>query len=135
MAGDGLFFKAIATVHPRYHTPHVAILLASALGIAFVLTRSFEQLTDTFVLTIWPFYALAVAAIYPLRRRRQDLARPYRVIGYPVVPLIFLASAVYLIVNAVVADPFWTTIVFGLVLAGIPVYLVAFRDRAPSRSA
>src|SRR5262249_7512207 len=63
MADDGLFFRTIATVHPRYQTPHVAILLAGALGVALVMSRSFERLTDTFVLAIWPFYALGVAAI------------------------------------------------------------------------
>ncbi len=68
MADDGLFFQAIAKVHPRYKTPYVAIILAAILGVALVMSRSFERLTDTFVLAIWPFYALGVAAIYRLRR-------------------------------------------------------------------
>jgi hypothetical protein len=88
MADEGLFFPVIARVHPRYHTPYVAISLAALLGIAFVLTRTFEQLSDTFVLSIWPFYGLAVAGLYRLRRR-TDLPRPYKVPGYPVLPAVF----------------------------------------------
>src|SRR5207248_6778349 len=57
MADDGMLFKAISRVHPRYKTPYVAILLAAVLGIALVISRSFERLTDTFVLVIWPCYA------------------------------------------------------------------------------
>src|SRR5262249_28968678 len=86
MADDGLFFRAIARVHPRFKTPYVAIIVAALLGMALVLSRSFEALTDTFVLAIWPFYALGVAAIYRLRRVRPDLPRPYRAVGYPIVP-------------------------------------------------
>src|SRR5687767_3489926 len=127
MAADGLFFKAVARVHPRYQTPYVAIALAAALGVLFVLTRTFEQLADTFVLSIWPFYGLAIAGLYRLRRMRPDLPRPYRVPGYPVVPAIFVAAVVYLVTNALVSDPVWTGATFGIVLAGIPVYYVAFR--------
>ena len=68
MADDRLFFKPIAAVHPRFHTPYVAILFACVLGIAMVMTQTFEQLTDTFVLAMWPFYGLSVAAIYRLRK-------------------------------------------------------------------
>ena len=67
MASDGLFFKALARVHPRFETPYVAILLAALLGMALVMSRSFEALTNTFVLAIWPFYALSVGAIFRLR--------------------------------------------------------------------
>jgi amino acid transporter len=127
MAEDRLFFQSMARMHPRYQTPHVAIILTAVLGVYFVLTRTFEQLADTFVLTMWPFYALSVAAVYRLRRVRPDLERPYRVIGYPFVPAIFILGAVYLIVNALVTDPLWTSVTFGIVLLGIPVYLVMFR--------
>jgi amino acid transporter len=130
VADDGLFPAAIARVHPRYRTPYVAIALAAALGIALVLTQTFEQLTDTFVLAIWPFYLLGVAAIYRLRRARPDLPRPYRVVGYPVVPAIFILGAIYLLTNALVSDFLRTAMVFGIVLAGIPVYyLIAGRSR------
>jgi APA family basic amino acid/polyamine antiporter len=67
MADDGMLFEPIARVHPKWKTPHVAIGLACVLGVAMVMTQTFEQLTDTFVLAMWPFYALSVAAIYTLR--------------------------------------------------------------------
>ena len=127
MAADGLFFRQIASVHPRFGTPHVAIALAAALGIAFVLAGTFEQLADTFVLSIWPFYGLGIAGLYRLRRMRPALPRPYLVPGYPVVPAIFIGAVVYLVVNAVLADPLWTGVTFGVILAGVPVYYAAFR--------
>ena len=125
MADEGLFFPVMARVHPRYHTPYVAISLAAMLGVAFVLTRTFEQLSDTFVLSIWPFYGLAVAGLYRLRRR-TDLSRPYEVPGYPVLPAVFIAGVAYLVGNALVTDPVWTTVTFAIVLAGVPVYYVFF---------
>jgi amino acid transporter len=126
LADDGLLFRRIAAVHPRFGTPHVAITLAMVLGAAMVLTQTFEQLTDTFVLAMWPFYALSVAAIYRIRRLRPDLPRPYRAWGYPVLPAVFVAGALYLIVNALVTDPFWTSLVFGITLAGWPIYRLFF---------
>jgi amino acid transporter len=126
MSEDRLFFSTVARVHHRYKTPYVAITLAAALGVAFVLTRTFEQLADTFVLSIWPFYGLAIAGLYRLRRSRPDLPRPYRVPGYPVVPAIFIAAVLYLVGNALLAEPLWTSVTFAIVLAGVPVYFVFF---------
>jgi amino acid transporter len=126
MADDGVFFRSVARVHPRYRTPHIAIGIAMLISTLFVLTRTFEQLADTFVLAIWPFYGLAVAGVYRLRARRPDLPRPYRVPGYPIVPAIFLIGVVYLVGNALVADPVRTGITFTVVLAGVPVYLMFF---------
>src|SRR6185437_3449375 len=111
-------------------TPYVAILLAALLGMILVLSRSFEALTDTFVLAIWPFYALGIAAIYRLRRLRPDLPRPYRAIGYPVVPAIFILSVAAFVVNSLVNEPIPTILTFALILAGLPVYYVAFGRRA-----
>jgi amino acid transporter len=132
MAADGLFFQAVARVHPRYQTPHVAIGLSAILGIAFVLTRTFEQLADTFVLSIWPFYGLAIAGLYRLRRTRRDHQPPYRTPGYPVVPAIFIAAVAYLVGNSLVADPLWTSVTFAIVLSGAPVYYALFARRASS---
>jgi amino acid transporter len=126
MADDRLFFRRVAAVHPRYGTPHVAIALAALLGVAFVLTRTFEQLADTFVLSIWPFYGLAIAGLYRLRRARPELPRPYRVPGYPVVPALFIGAVLFLVGNALVSDPVWTGVTFGIVLAGVPVYYALF---------
>ncbi len=130
MADDKLLFEPIARVHPKWQTPHIAISLASVLGVAMVMTQTFEQLTDTFVLAMWPFYALSVAAIYTLRRSQPNLHRPYRVIGYPVVPAVFIAAAIYLVGNALYADQTWRTIgTFAVVLLGLPVYYAFFSKR------
>jgi basic amino acid/polyamine antiporter, APA family len=135
MADDGLFFRAMARVHPRYGTPHIAIAFSAALGIVFVLTRTFEQLADTFVLSIWPFYGLAIAGLYRLRRTRPDLPRPYRVPGYPVVPAIFVAAVIYLVGNALISDPGWTGLTFAMVLAGVPVYFAIFASKGARQNA
>ena len=129
MAGDRLFFRAMARVHPRYQTPYVAIALTAGLGVLFVLTRTFDQLADTFVLSIWPFYGLAIAGLYRLRRMRPDLPRPYKVPGYPVVPAVFVAAVVYLVGNALMADPLGTGITFAIVLGGVPVYYFTFATK------
>ena len=129
MADDGLLWKPIARVHPARKTPYVAITLATILGVAMVMTQTFEQLTDTFVLAMWPFYALSVAAIYTLRHSQPHLNRPYKVVGYPIVPAVFIAAAIYLVVNALITDPKWTSITFGVVLLGLPVYYMFFKTR------
>lgn len=126
MADDGLFFDAIAKVHPRYRTPYVAILLAALLGIALVMSRSFERLTDTFVLAIWPFYALGVAAIYRLRRSRPEMARPYRAIGYPLIPALFVIAVAAFVANSLVSDTTNSVITFALIFAGVPVFYAFF---------
>ena len=124
-AEDGLFFKTLGRVHPTYRTPYVSIVFSALLGIVFVLTGTFEQIADTFVLAIWPFYGLAVAGLYRLRRR-SDLRRPYRVPGYPIVPAIFIAACIYLVVSALIGDRLWTGVTFAIMLAGVPVYYVVF---------
>ena len=134
MADDGLFFRPVAAVHPRFQTPYVAIALAGVLGVGFVLVRTFEQLADTFVTAIVPFYALAVAAVFTLRRRR-DYDPGFRVPLYPVVPAVFILAAIFLLTNAII-DPSsrWGTLaVLGVLVLGIPVYYstVGRRGRVP----
>jgi amino acid transporter len=123
MADDGLFFRKVASVHPKYNTPYVSILLTTGLGVVFVMTRTFEQLADAFVTAVVPFYALAVAAIFVLRRR-PDYDPPFRVPLYPVVPALFILATLFLLGNAII-DPSsrWPTVaVLGIILLGIPVY-------------
>ena len=143
MADDGLFFKKIASVHPRFKTPYVAISLAASLAILFVMVRTFEQLADTFVLAIWPFYAAGVAAVYALRRKRPDLPRPYKTLGYPITPALFIIAVAVLIGNALINDlnnlgnyrllfsgeappSDWSAalLVFSIILLGIPAYFI-----------
>jgi APA family basic amino acid/polyamine antiporter len=122
MADRGLFFQKIARVSPRYQSPSVAIWLATGLGAVYVLLNDFQQLADKFILGIWPFYALAVGAVFVLRRSRPDLPRPYRTWGYPVVPIMFLLASVGMVVNALVTEPRDTGITFAIILAGVPAY-------------
>src|SRR5206468_10233885 len=122
MADRGLFFKGIARVSPRFQSPSTAIFLATGLGVVYVLLNDFQQLADKFVLGIWPFYALAVAAVFILRRTRPELPRPYRTWGYPVVPILFLLASVGMVLNALWTDPINTGITFGIILVGMPLY-------------
>lgn len=110
---------------------------AAGLGIAFVSVRTFEQLANAFVLGIWPFYALAVGAVFLLRRRRPHPARPYRTAGYPLAPLLFLLAAVAMLFDAAVQDTVPTLVGFAVILLGVPVFhLWRGRGRAspPERS-
>jgi amino acid transporter len=122
MAEDRLFFRGMAAVHPRYATPHSAIVLAAAFGVAYVKLRSFEQLIEVFILGSLPFWALAVAAVPVLRWRRPDLPRIYRAPGYPVVPLFFVTAMLALIANSLREHPEAAGLTLGALLVGIPIY-------------
>jgi len=131
MADDGLFFRKMAAVHPRFHTPYVSIVLVTALGVVFVLLRTFEQLADTFVTAIVPFYALAVASIFVFRKR-PTYDPPYRTPLYPIVPALFILATLFLLGNAII-DPTsrWPTLaVLGIILVGVPVYLLTVGRKA-----
>lgn len=123
MADEGLFFRQVAKVHPKFKTPYVAITLAATIGIAFVLLRTFEQLADIFVTASLVFYLLSVGAVFRLRKR-PDWNPSMRIPLYPLPPLLFCGATLFLMVNALM-DPGqrWGTVgVFGIILLGIPVY-------------
>jgi len=122
MADRGLFFRAAARISPRFDSPSVAIWLATVLGVAYVLENDFAQLADKFILGIWPFYTLTVAAVFVLRVRHPELPRPYRVWGYPIVPAVFLLASLYMVLNALITDPRNSGITFAIILAGVPVF-------------
>lgn len=132
MGDRGLFFRAVARVSPRFDSPSVAIAICTALGVVYVLQNDFAQLADRFILGIWPFYALTVAAVFVLRRRRPDLPRPYRVWGYPFVPAVFLLASAGMVVNALVTDPVNTGVTLLIIAGGFPVYWL--RSRLGGRS-
>ncbi len=123
-AEDGLFPKAIARVDPRTTAPTGAIVLMTVMGMIFILVRTFTALADQFIIGIWPFYALAVAGVFVLRRTRPGLERPYKTWGYPVVPLVFLAGALLLLGNYLVSETGAFAIDIGIILTGIPAYLI-----------
>jgi basic amino acid/polyamine antiporter, APA family len=135
MAADGMLFRKVAAVHPKYQTPYVAILLASVLGIIFVLLRTFEQLADTFVTAILPFYALGVASIFVFRRRGYN--PPFRAPLYPFAPIVFVIAAAYLLANALIDDSsrLPTLAIFGVIAVGIPVYFLTVGRGPGSRVA
>ena len=134
-AADGMLFKPLARVHPRFETPHVSIATVTTIGVVFVLLGTFEQLADAFVTSIVPFYAMAVASVFVFRRR-PDYAPSFRVPFYPVVPALFILSTIFLLGNAII-DPSsrWQTLgVLGGIIAGIPVYyLTASRGKVAEK--
>jgi basic amino acid/polyamine antiporter, APA family len=134
MADRGLFFGPVARVSPRFKSPSVAIGLSVAFGCVYVLQNDFAQLADRFVLGEWPFYALSVAGVYVLRRKRPDLPRPYRVWAYPLLPALFLLASLALMGNALVTDPRDTGITLLIIAVGLPAYTV-WRRLDPLRRA
>ena len=131
MAEDGVFFSAATRVHPRFRTPHVAILAMGAWVIVLAMSGTFEQLFTFVVFGQCVFLVLTVAAVLVLRARRPDLPRPVRVWGFPFTPLVFIAASLFIAVSALVTG-FWNAMAgLGLILLGVPVYYV-WRRRAPA---
>ncbi len=122
MARDGLFWGRLAEISPRYGTPVVSLLSSAALSIVLILSGSFDQLTNLVVFSGMIFTTMVVASLFVLRRTMPDLPRPYRVVGYPVVPIVVLLLNLWLLFNTLMEDP--RTSLIGLVvpLLGIPVY-------------
>lgn len=124
MGRDRNFFAATARIHPRYQTPHVAILAATGIACAYVSVRTFEQLAATFVLGLMPFYALAVLGVWRLRRTRPGAERPYRAFGYPGVLVSYVAAVLLVLGNALIHTPKIALVNVAISLAGIPVYFL-----------
>jgi amino acid transporter len=130
MAEEGMLFRKFGEAHPRFGTPHLAILMTATLGVIFVMLRTFDQLADTFVTAIIPFYAMGVASIFVFRRR-ADYDPPFRTPLYPLTPLLFCFAILYLLINQLMdADARMPTLaVFGVILAGIPLYYLTVGRR------
>ena len=124
MARDGLFFHRLAEVHPRFHTPAFAVLAGSAWAAILAATGTFEQLLTYVVFTGWLFYALGAATIFIYRRRRAEVASPYRVPGYPWTPLLFILAAAAIVINTMATQPLRAAVGLGVVLLGAPAYLI-----------
>jgi APA family basic amino acid/polyamine antiporter len=123
MARDGLLFRALGAVHPRFRTPHRALLLQAAWAAVLVATGSYRALFTRVVYTEWIFFALMAAALFRLRRR-PGYAPAYRAWGYPVAPALFVAASAAIVVSQLVAEPVDGALGLLLVLAGLPVYLI-----------
>lgn len=135
MARDGVMFSAVGRIHPRYQTPYVALLILGAWSIVLAATGSFEQLYTYVIFTGWIFYAAAVLGVVILRRKHPEWKRPYRVWAYPALPITFATAASLIVINALARSPRESGIGLGLVLMGIPVYLVWKRFHRPNPSA
>ena len=122
MAEDGLFFESVGRLHRRFRTPHVAIAMTAALTLVFIFWRSFQELAEAYVLGVWPFLALATVALFRLRRTRPGLERPYRALGYPFVPALFVVASAGVMVFALIKTPVSAGLSFGFTLFGIPLY-------------
>jgi len=129
MARDRVFFARLATVHPRFGTPAAAILSTAAWSVVLVLSGSFEQLLAYVVFMSWLWFALAAAAIFVYRRRVPNAPRPFRTPGYPATPLVFIAAALVIVVNTIVAQPRQSLVGLAFALAGVPAYLAWRRPR------
>lgn len=122
MARDKLFFSSIATVHPKYFTPANSIMLLSVWSMLFVLTGRYEQLFTCVIFASWILYGMATASVLVLRRKRPDLARPYKTLGYPFVPIVFVLVAGALIVSTLLESPRESLLGLGIIAIGIPFY-------------
>jgi APA family basic amino acid/polyamine antiporter len=122
MARDGYFFAALGKVHPHYRSPHVSILALSGWAALLVLSGSYEQLFTYVIFSSWILYGMAAATVFVLRRKRPDLPRPHRAIGYPVVPLFFVAGAALLVGMTLKDSPRESLMGLGLIALGIPFY-------------
>ena len=129
MARDGAFFPAAARVHPRFHTPWVAIAAQAVWSSVLVLTNTKDQLAEYTGFAVLLFSAFAVSSLFLLRRRHPDEPRPFKAWGYPVAPALFVLVSLTIMVAAIAGRPgpsLWGAII---ILAGIPLYLVFRRSR------
>ena len=122
MAADGLFFSAAAKVHPRYHSPHVAILGITIWSSLLALSGTYEQLFTYVVFTSVLFSLFGGLALFRLRLARPEAPRPYRVWGYPILPGLFVLGSVFVVVNTLMTRPFESFAGLGLLVIGLPVY-------------
>jgi len=129
MARDGLLVAWAAAIHPRFRTPHRAIVLQGVWAIVLVSTGTYRALFTRVVYTEWIFFALMAAGLIRLRSRAA-YAPAYRVWGYPLVPLIFIICSAYIVINQIVTDPAESRMGLLLVGAGWPVYMIWLRKPA-----
>ncbi len=124
MARDGVFFRAAARIHPRYRTPAVALIVLGGWSTLLAMSGTFEELYTYVIFAMWIFSGAAIAGVILLRRRLPDLPRPYRVWGYPFLPLAFTVAALAIVVNTMVRKPLESFLGLAIVLAGIPLYFI-----------
>ena len=122
MAKEGMFFKSASYIHPRYNTPSRAIVIQAVWASVLVFSGSFDQLTDMLIFAAFIFYGATALGVFVLRVRMPDAPRPYRALGYPVVPAIFILFCVALIIITLLSKPREALIGLGLMASGLPLY-------------
>jgi APA family basic amino acid/polyamine antiporter len=122
MARDNAFFRSAARVHPKYKTPAVSIIAQAAFAIVLILLGSLDAIANYVGFAITLFAAAAVAAVFVLRAREPNAPRPFKAIGYPVTPAIFVVVSLAIVLNAFYSDPRVTGLGTLIILAGIPLY-------------
>jgi APA family basic amino acid/polyamine antiporter len=130
MARDGLFFRRLAEISPRSHVPVNALLVQAVWASVLTLSGTFDTLTDSVIFASWLFYGLATATVFVFRRTMPEAERPYRVWGYPYVPLLFLVVTAGMLISALVATPRQAMIGLVTMALGVPFYFYWAR-RAP----
>jgi APA family basic amino acid/polyamine antiporter len=122
MARDGVFFRGLAAVHPRYHTPGRSLWAQSLLAALLALSGTYEQLYTYVIFAGLLFHVATAGAVIVLRVKRPHVERPYRVFGYPWVPILFILGSILLIANTLVEKPVESLIGLALLAAGVPAY-------------
>jgi APA family basic amino acid/polyamine antiporter len=129
MAKDGLFFSKVATVNPRYHTPAISLLVQAVWACLLTLTGTYNELLDYVIFAVMLFYILTIAGVFALRRSRPEAPRPYRAWGYPVLPALYIAFAVFVEWTLLTHKTLRSFAGLCIVAVGIPVYYL-WRHRA-----
>lgn len=132
MARDGLFFSRVGDLSKGTHVPVLSIIIQAVWSSILAISGSYDQLTDYVVFASWIFYGLTTAAVFVLRKKMPDAPRPYRTLGYPIMPIVFVLVAVWLIVNTLQTSP--VEAVMGLLLTalGLPLYFYYRMSRGSS---
>jgi APA family basic amino acid/polyamine antiporter len=133
-ARDGLFFRKVAEIHPRFGTPSIAILLQCVWTCILALSGSYETLFSFVLFARWLFHAMTVFGVIILRRREPDLPRPYRMWGYPLSPLLFTLFALWFVANTLWTRPGPSLIGALIIAGGVPVYFLWRRTGEGARN-
>ncbi len=128
MARDGLFFHSVGRLHPRFKTPHLSLMVQAVWASVLCLSGSYGQLLDYTIFAVLLFYVLTLVGLFVLRRTRPDAPRPYRALGYPWLPAIYIVMALFIDIVLLLYKPQYTWPGLVIVLLGIPVYFLWSRN-------
>jgi APA family basic amino acid/polyamine antiporter len=130
MSQDGLFFKSVGKLHPKYKTPVAGLIIQCVWTVVLCVSGSYGQLLDYIIFAELVFYILTIAGLFVLRFKRPDAPRPYKALGYPFLPALYIVMAIWICFVLLRYKPQYTWPGLVLVLLGIPVYLLWSRRAA-----